>query len=117
MNVMWTDLGYTEDASAAAFTQSYSALQRAVSQQEPSYQVRGILTDGCDSTTKRMRMLFPGVRLGNYVRHALTKCPKKLVAIALPMRQALRSRLYWRRQRRGLRVFVRDQKLRRFADH
>src|SRR5256712_2117513 len=34
--VLW-HLGYTEEASAAAFTQSYGAFQRAASQQEPSY--------------------------------------------------------------------------------
>src|SRR2546428_3040814 len=34
--VIW-HLGYTEEASAAAFTQSYGAFQRAASQQEPSY--------------------------------------------------------------------------------
>jgi hypothetical protein len=37
--VLW-HLGYTEDASAAAFTQSYQEFQRVASQQEPSYRVR-----------------------------------------------------------------------------
>jgi hypothetical protein len=62
--VIW-HLGYTEEASAAAFTQSYGAFQRAASQQEPSYRVQGVLTDGFDSTTKSIRTLFPGARLGN----------------------------------------------------
>ena len=39
-----------------------------------------------------MRMLFPGVRLGNCLRHALTKLPKKLVAIASPVCKILRLR-------------------------
>jgi hypothetical protein len=52
--VIW-HLGYTEEASAAAFTQSYGVFERAASQQDPSYRVRGILTDGFDSTTKGMR--------------------------------------------------------------
>src|SRR5215510_7918799 len=52
--VLW-HLGYTEHASTAAFTQSYQAFQRAASQHEPSYRVRGILTDGFDSTTSSMR--------------------------------------------------------------
>jgi hypothetical protein len=56
--VIW-HLGYTEEASAAAFTQSYQEFQRAAFQQEPSYRVRGILTDGFDSTTSSMRTLFP----------------------------------------------------------
>jgi hypothetical protein len=114
-------LGYTEEASAAAFTQSYQAFQRAASQQEPSYRVRGILTDGFDSTVKSMRTLFPGARLGTCLRHAINKLPKKLVAIASPVRKALCSQfhtlLYRARQRKGLRVFALGQKLRRFADH
>jgi hypothetical protein len=118
--VLW-HLGYTEDASAAALTQSYQAFQRAASQQDPLYRVRGVLTDGFDSTTKSMRTLFPGARLGNCLRHALTKLPKKLAAIASPVRTALRSQfstlLYRARQRKGLRVFALDQRLRHFADH
>src|SRR5262245_12518019 len=118
--VLW-HLGYAEDASAAAFTQSYSTFQRAASQQEPSYRVRGILTDGFDSTTSSMRALFPGARLGNCLRHALNKLPKKLAAIASPVRKALRLQfhtlLYRARQRKGLRVFALGQRLRHFADH
>jgi hypothetical protein len=118
--VIW-HLGYTEDASAAAFTQSYQEFQRAAVQQEPAYRVRGILTDGFDSTTKSMRTLFPGARLGNCLRHAINKLPKKLTAIASPVRKALCAQfhtlLYRARQRKGLRVFALGQKLRRFADH
>src|SRR5262245_1891931 len=118
--VLW-HLGYTEEASAAAFTQSYGVFQRAVSQQEPSYRVRGVLTDGFDSTTKSLRTLFPGVRLGFCLRHALIKLPKKLTAIASPVRQSLRTRfhtlLYRVRQRKSLRVFALGQRLRHFADH
>src|SRR5262249_13319826 len=66
--VLW-HLGYTTEASAAAFTQSYQAFQRAAADQEPSYRVRGVLTDGFDSTTKSMRALFPGVRVGTCLRH------------------------------------------------
>ena len=58
--VIW-HLGYAEEASAAALTQSYGEFQRAASRQEPSYRVRGILTDGFDSTTKSLHTLFPGV--------------------------------------------------------
>jgi hypothetical protein len=118
--VIW-HLGYTEHASATAFTRSYGEFQRAASQQEPSYRVRGILTDGFDSTTKSMRTLFPGVRVGTCLRHALLKLPKKLVAIASPVRKALRTQFhtlwYRARQRKGLRVFALGQRLRRFADH
>jgi hypothetical protein len=38
--MLW-HLGYTKHASAAALTQSYGECQRAASQQEPSYRVKG----------------------------------------------------------------------------
>jgi hypothetical protein len=118
--VIW-HLGYTEDASTAALTQSYQEFQRVASQHEPAYRVRGILTDGFDSTVKSLRTLFPGARLGNCLRHALTKLPKKLAAIASPVRQALRTQfhtlLYRARQRKGLRVFALGQRLRHVAHH
>ena len=91
--VLW-HLGYTEEASAAAFTQSYREFQRAAYQHEPTYRVRGILTDGFDSTTSSLRTLFPGARLGFCLRHALNKLPKKLTAIASPVRQSLRARFH-----------------------
>jgi hypothetical protein len=118
--VLWP-VGYTEGASAAALTQSYGVLQGAALQQELSYRVRGILTEGFDSTVKSLRPLFPGARLGNCLRHALTKLPKPLAAIASPVRQALRPpfhTLWYRaRQRKGLRVLALGQRLRHFAHH
>ena len=118
--VLW-HLGYTTEASAAAFTESYQVFQRAASQQEPSYRVRGALTDGFDSTTKSLRTLFPGVRLGFCLRHALLKLPKKLTAIASPVRQSLRTKfhtlLYRVRQRKSLRAVALGQRLRHFVDH
>src|SRR6266851_1923208 len=118
--VLW-HLGYTTEASAAALTQSYGAFQEAALAHEPSYRVRGALTDGFESTTKSMRTLFPTARLGLCLRHALNKLPKKLVAIASPVRKALCSQFHTllcrARQRKGLRVFALGQRLRRFADH
>src|SRR6266850_7727191 len=118
--VIW-HLGYTGEASATALTQSYGEFQRAASCHEPSYRVRGVLTDGFDSTIKSMRTLFPGVHLGNCLRHALNKLPEKLTAIASPVRKALRSQFhtlwYRARRRKGLRVFALGQRLRHFADH
>jgi hypothetical protein len=68
-----------------------------------------------------MRTLFPGARLGNCLRHALNKLPGKLMAIASPVRKALRSQfhtlLYRARQRKSLRVFALGQRLRHFVDH
>ena len=80
----------------------------------------GVLIDGFDSTTKSMRTLFPGARLGTCLRHALLKLPKKLVAIASPVRKALRTQfhtlLYRVRQRKHLQVFAFGQRLRHFVD-
>jgi hypothetical protein len=105
--VLW-HLGYTTEASAGACTQSYGEFQRAAAQQEPSYRVKGALTDGFDSTTKSLRTLFPGARLGFCLRHALNKLPKKLAAIPSPVRKVLRSKfhtlLYRARQRKSLRI-------------
>jgi hypothetical protein len=118
--VLW-HLGYTTEASAAAFTESYGAFQRTACQREPSYRVRGVLTDGFDSTTKSMRTLFPGARLGFCLRHALLKLPKKLTTLASPARKTLRSQfhtlLYRARQRKSLRVFALGQRLRHFVEH
>jgi hypothetical protein len=118
--VLW-HIGYTTEASAAAFTASYGEFQRAASRQEPAYRVRGILTDGFDSTTSSLRTLFPGARLGFCLRHALLKLPKKLVAIASPVRQSLRTQfhtlLYRVRQRKSLRMVALGQRLRHFVDH
>jgi len=95
--------------------------QQAALQQEPTYRVRGILTDGFDSTTRSRRTLFPGARLGTCLRHAMHKLPKKLAAITSPVRKALRTQfhtlLYRARQRKSLRVFALGQRLRHFADH
>jgi hypothetical protein len=91
--VIW-HLGCTENASATALTHSYQEFQTIAINQEPTYRVRGILTDGFDSTTKSMCTLFPGARLGTCLRHALIKLPGKLAAAASPVRQALRSRFH-----------------------
>ncbi len=118
--VLW-HLGYSASKSAAAFTASYGDFQRAALQVEPSYCVRGALTDGFDSTTQSMRTLFPGVRLGYCLRHALNKLPSKLVGVSAPVRQGLRSKfhtlLHRCRQRTSLRVVALGQRLRHFADY
>jgi len=118
--VMW-HLGYSASKSAVAFTESYGEFQRAALAHEPSSQVEGALIDGFDSTTKSMRTLFPGARLGYCLRHALNKLPDKLVGLAAPVRQGLRSKfhtlLHRCRQRTSVRVVALGQRLRRFADH
>src|SRR5438105_8934063 len=118
--VIW-HLGSTTEASAVAFSQSYRVFQQAVLQQDPSYRAKGVLTDGFDSTTKSMRTLFPGARLGTCLRHALLKLPKKLTAITSPVRKSLRAKFHTllsrTRQRKSLRVFALGRRLRHFADH
>src|SRR5205823_2296337 len=118
--VIW-HLGYSASKSASAFTASYSEFQRAASQEDPTYRVQGALTDGFDSTTRSMRTLFPRARLGNCLRHALNKLPDKLIGLAAPVRQGLRSQfhtlLHRCRQRTSLRVVALGQRLRHFADH
>ena len=117
--VIW-HLGYSASKSAAAFTESYGVFQRAALEHEPSYQVRGALTDGFDSTVSSMRALFPGARLGFCLRHALNKLPDKLIGVSASVRQGLRSQfhslLHRCRQRKSLRVVALGQRLRHFAD-
>ena len=118
--VIW-HLGYTTEASAAALTQSYLEFQHTAVHYEPSYRVRGVLTDGFDSTVKSMRTLFPGARLGYCLRHALNKIPDKLIGLSAPLRKGLRAQfhslLHRCRTRTSLRVVALGQRLRRFADH
>ena len=117
--VLW-HLGYSASKSAAAFTESYGVFQRAALAHEPSYQVRGALTDGFDSTVSSMRTLFPGARLGFCLRHALNKLPAKLIGVSASVRQGLRSQfhalLHRCRQRKSLRVVALGQRLRHCAD-
>lgn len=114
-------LGYSDAKSAAAFTESYGQFQRAALEHDPAYRVKGALIDGFDSTTKSMRTLFPGARLGYCLRHAINKLPDKLVGLAAPVRQGLRSKfhslLYRCRQRKSLRVVALGQRLRHFVNH
>src|SRR5437016_9506464 len=118
--VIW-HLGYSASKSAAAFTESYGVFQRAALEHEPSYQVRGALTDGFDSTVSSMRALFPRARLGVCLRHALNKLPDKLIGVSASVRQGLRAQfhalLHRCRQRKSLRVVALGQRLRHFAAH
>jgi hypothetical protein len=41
-----------------------------------------------------MHALYPGARLGIWLRHALLKLPKTLVAIASLVRQTLRTQFH-----------------------
>src|SRR5215470_4280981 len=117
--VIW-HLGYSDSKSAAAFTASYGQFQQTALEHEPSYQVKGALTDGFDSTVSSMRTLFPGAQLGFCLRHALNKLPDKLVGVSALVRQRLRSTfhalLHRCRQCKSLRVVALGQCLRHFAN-
>src|SRR5262245_15919 len=118
--VIW-HLGYSDAKSAAAFTASYGQFQQTAREHEPSYQVKGALTDGFDSTVSSMQTLFPGARLGFCLRHALNKLPDKLVGIPTSVRRGLRSQfhalLHRCRQRKSLRIVALGQRLRHFVAH
>jgi len=117
--VIW-HLGYSASKSAAACTASYGVFQRAALAHEPSYQVRGVLTDGFDSTVSSRRTLFPKARLGFCLRHALNKLPSKLLGLSAPIRKGFRAKfhalLHRCRQRKSLRVVALGQLLRHFAN-
>src|SRR6266436_6810974 len=117
--VIW-HLGYSASKSAAAFTESYGVFQRAALAHDPSYHVRGALTDGFDSTTKSLRTLLPGARLGFCLRHALNKLPDKLIGVSASVRQGLRAKFHALRhrcrQRTSLRVVALGQHLRHLAN-
>src|SRR5215470_9771566 len=118
--VIW-HLGYSDAKSAAAFTQSYAVFQQAALAHEPSYQIKGALTDGFDSTVSSMRTLFPGAHLGFCLRQALNKLPDKLVGLPASVRRGLRSTfhalLHRCRQRKSLRIVALGQRLRHFVAH
>jgi hypothetical protein len=114
-------LGYTTTKTAQAFGQSYGLFRQAAWQIEPDYRVRGILTDGFESTIQSMRTLLPKVALGNCLLHAMKKVPAKLPAVSSPLRRALSHRFAQVfdevHKRAGQRVFALGQKLRCFPEH
>ena len=81
--VIW-HLGYTTEASAVAFTQSYQEFQRAAVHHEPSYRVKGVLTDGFDSTTKSLRTLLPGSAPGHLPAPRTPQAPKETRSHRVP---------------------------------
>jgi hypothetical protein len=118
--VLW-HLGYTATKSAQVFGESYGLFRHAALQVDPAYRVRGILTDGFESTRHCMRVLFPKVAVGNCLLHARKKVPTKLPAISSALRQQLTRRFAQIfdevHQRAGQRVFALGQKLRCFTEH
>lgn len=113
-------LGYIGDKSAASFEQSYKLFQQAGLRINPSWKVRGILTDGFESTISSMKKLFPGAVIGNCILHAARKVCQKLAGIPASVREYLSRQFYnifeQSREKKGLKVFSFGQKLRRFAE-
>lgn len=117
--VIW-HLGYVTDKSAAAFKGSYGKFRQSAQHLDPGYRVKGILTDGFESTIKSLRSLFPGVRIGNCVLHAAKKVNGKIKAIPSALRKNLSFQFYDLFQkaleRKSMVIFSFSQKLRRFAE-
>ena len=117
--VIW-HLGDRASQSAAACTESYGGWQRAAREPEPSYQVRGALTDGVDSTVSSIRPRCPGARLGCCRRHALNTLPDKLSGVSASVRQGRRSQCHALRPRcrprQSLRVGAWGQRRRHCAE-
>lgn len=117
--VIW-HLGYTEDKTAEAFQASYGEFKESILDINPSHQVRGILTDGFESTRKSLRYLFPAARLGNCLRHATQSLGSKLKSTTSEIRDKLKKDFYQLfqrvQERKWLRVFSLGQKLRRFTN-
>ena len=96
--------------------------QRAALHQEPTYRVRGIWTDGFDSTVKSMRTPFRERAWATVCAMRSTSSRRKPTAIGSSVRKALRltisdSLLVLSATAKSLRVFALGQRLRHFADH
>ena len=58
---------------------------------DPSYQAKGILTDGFSSTRKSLSQLFPVSKLANCMLHATFKLPAQIQGVTKSIRQTLRG--------------------------
>jgi hypothetical protein len=89
-------------------------LRQAAFEHDPPSKVKGMLTDGFESTRNSLRRLFPKARLGSCWLHAVMKLPGKRKAISSEVRQGLSHQcatlLFGRCQRKNLRVVALGQK-------
>jgi hypothetical protein len=117
--VIW-HLGYTTSKDADKFTASYATFKDDVEKIDPSYQPKGVLTDGFESTRKSLLSLFPKIKLGNCLGHAIQKIPGKLQQTTTPIRLSLQQqfqKIFFQPKAQGLLpVFSLGQKLRRFVE-
>lgn len=118
-HLIW-HLGYTEDKSAAASEESYGQFRQSGPNHDPSWKVRGVLTDSFESTAGAMKKLFPVARIGNCLIHAAKKLGQKLKSIPADIRKSLTREFFQMfqdaRERKGPKVFSLGQKLRRFKE-
>jgi len=116
--VVW-HLGYATNKSADAFMESYGQFKQCGESVDPDYQVKGILTDGFESTIKSLSTLFPFARIGNCILHAAKKVRGKLKDIPSSLREDLSFQFFdifkESNERSGLKVFSFAQKLRHFV--
>ncbi len=96
--IIWL-LAYTLDKSAETFEASYAQFKKAALEHDPSWNPRGILTDGFASTIKSMKKLKS---VPTAVREQLSHSFCELFCSA--------------KERKGLKLFSFGQKLRRFAE-
>ena len=86
--VIW-HLGYTNAKSVSAFAADYGEFRQAAKAIDPSYQAKGILTDGFNSTQKSLSQLFPFAKLANCMLHATFKLPAQIKGVTKAVRQTL----------------------------
>jgi len=90
-HLIW-HIGYAEDKSAEAFEASYGQFRQAGLNYDPSWKVRGVLTDSFDSTVRTVKKLFPEARVGNCPLHAAKKVGQKLKNVPREVRERLSRR-------------------------
>ena len=117
--VIW-HLGYTTAKSVSAFTTDYGEFKRAAKAIDTSYQVKGILTDGFNSTKKSLGQLFPLAKLAFCMLHATFKLPAQIKGVTKAVRQTLcgqfRQIFFVNKTRKTPNSRSLGQRLRRFAE-
>jgi hypothetical protein len=88
------NLSYSTAKSVEAFCDAYGKFRQADYDYDPSYCVKGILTDGFASTRKSLKQLFPTARLANCFLHAIIKFPTQIKWVTKTVRRTLTLKLW-----------------------
>jgi hypothetical protein len=80
-------------SSVEAFFDAYGKFRQAAYDYDPSYCVKGILTDGFSSTRKSLKQLFPEALLANCFFHAIIKFPSQIKWVQKAVRRTLTLKL------------------------